>query len=360
MDIFRFVVQAYPSPTHPKYHEWQKATLVLLIANTDPHEAEQKSLDEIYRRGWVPESYDTKDILIEDVIKSEGGELWDAYLEAKKMGMFWIESLDTLPMTGKDNEVWGTGLKLDEEFVDQLIIDSGGHRVTREEAGDYQEKNADYVLAPYILELKQFEQEGLEVPTRQKKIAEIFDRDSLSGPAQELDPYVLEKDGFQEYWDVVGVPIQKKIKAASKQVKSTLSRLGEEKYEGGVILLNTGYLTVPHGFLVAMAEKYAAKDTSSISKVVVISSWTITNGFDTAVNYGFHPREPDCKVLSKLNDTFWKTVERMMTQMMTGDLDASKGMQNPMSPTHFHSGDKAYTFGVPHIESSLPKKKDDT
>ena len=65
---------------------------------------------------------------------------------------------------------------VDESFVDGLISNSGGNRVTREEAGYFAEKNADYILGTYVLELKQFEQEGLDVPTRQEKIAELFSR----------------------------------------------------------------------------------------------------------------------------------------------------------------------------------------
>lgn len=154
---------------------------------------------------------------------------------------------------------------------------------------------------------------------------------------------------------MVGVPVQKRIKAASKQVKSTINRLSENNYIGGVILLNTGYLTIPHKFLVSMAERYASKDTSSISEVIVISSWTVTNGFDTVVNYGFHPHEPSSTDLIKLRDTFWETVNRMMTKMVTGELDISSGMQEPMSPIHFKRDGKAFTFGVPQIESSLRK-----
>jgi len=43
--------------------------------------------------------------------------------------------------------------------------------------------------------------------------------------------------------------------------------------------------------------------------------------------------------------------------MMTGELDISKGVQKPMSPTHFHRTNKVYTFGIPHIEFSLSTKK---
>jgi len=151
----------------------------------------------------------------------------------------------------------------------------------------------------------------------------------------------------------VGVPIQKRVRAASKQVQASITRLGQDQYEGGVILLNTGYLSVPHDFLAAMAERYASKDTSSIKHVIVISSWTITNGFDTVVNYGFHPHNPTCSVISKLKDVYWMTVEKLMTQMATGELETKCGVQQPMSPTHFNHEGEIFTFGVPELETNL-------
>ncbi|OZY86039.1 hypothetical protein CBP51_03135 [Cellvibrio mixtus] len=358
MKIFRFVISAYPSPKHIEFHDWQKATLVIFVAEYYPAPAESKALTLVSERNWLAESFLLKDVLIKDAVQAEGGAVWDAYLKAEREGFFWMESLDALPMTPKKKDVWGTGPQLNEQFIDLLISKAGGRRVTKEEAGNFEEKNADYILGKYVLELKQFEQEGLTVATRQQKIAEIFDAYSSNDLTQKIDPYRLSDDDFQKYWDVIGVPIQKRIKDASKQVKSTISRLGQDEFEGGVILLNTGYLTVPHDFLVAMAERYAKKDTSSISKVIVISSWTITNGFDTVVNYGFHPHDSECPNLLKLHEVFWSTVENLMTQMITGELDVSNGMQKPMSPVHFIHEGTAYTFGVPEIESSLKRNKD--
>lgn len=357
MRVHRFVIKAYPAAEHPKFHQWQKATLVLFVADADPYNAEKKALAELEERCWAPETIDLRDTLIRDSVRDYGDDVWDAYVQAERDGLFWMEHLDSLPMCRKGETLWGTGPKLTEAFVDKMIVDSGGHRVTDEEAGGFVEKNADYVLGKYVLELKQFENEGLKVPSRQKKLAEIFRRYLSEGPVHQIDPYRLSERDFEEYWEVVGVPIQRRIKAASKQVKATIKRLGSDHYQGGVILLNTGYLTVPHDFLVAMAERYAAKDTSAIENLVVISSWTITNGFDTVVNYGFHPHEPTCPDLAKLKETFWSTVEKLMTQMILGELDAESGMQEPMSPTYFNVDGEVFTFGVPQLESSLKGRK---
>lgn len=357
LNVYRFILKAYPTPEHPKFHQWQKATLVLFVADTNSNKAEQKALVELKKRSWIPEAFELSDTLNRDAVRNHGGDVWEAYVHAERDGLFWMESLDSLPMCQKGEVLWGTGPNLTEAFVDNLVIDSGGHRITYEEAGGFVEKNADYVLGKYVFELKQFENDGLAVPSRQQKLGEIFKRYRPEGSVHQIDPYRLSEQDFDEYWEIVGVPIQRRIKAASKQVKATISRLGQGQYEGGAILLNTGYLTVPHHFLVAMAERYAAKDTSTIRRIVVISSWTITNGIDTVVNYGFHPHEPACPDLIKLRDTFWVTVEKLMTQMVTGELDSEGGMQEPMSPIYFNHEGEMFTFGVPYIESSLNARK---
>lgn len=356
--VHRFILRAYPLESHPKFHRWQKATLVLFVADSSPYKAEKKVLDELQVRHWVPESIELRDTLVRNAVMAQGGDVWDAYLQAEIQGMFWMESLDSLPMCMKGEALCGTGPKLTEGFIDKLIVEGGGHRATSEEAGGFLEKNADYIFGKYVLELKQFESEGLSVESRQKKIGELFKHYLSEGAVHQIDPYKLSEDDFNKYWEIIGVPIQKRIKAASKQVKATIARLSPNEYEGGVILLNTGYLSVPHDFLVAMAERYAVKDTSSIKTVIVISSWTVTNGFDTQVNYGFHPHDPICKDLRKLKETFWSTVEKLMTQAITRGLAPEYGMQEPMPPTHFHHEGKVFTFGIPQIESSFDRSKE--
>jgi len=358
--VHRYVLKAYPSKDHPRFHPWQKATVVLFLADVDPHEGEKLALNELTKRHWIPEGFELRDTLIQKKVKAEGGQIWEAYLQAERDGLFWLEHLDSVPMSRKGETLWGTGPRLTETFIDNLISESGGRRVTAEEAGGSLEKlerNADYVLGRYILEAKQFENEGLDVPTRQQKLGELFGQYLAAGNVHRIDPYRLSDADFDKYWGIVGVPVQRRIKDASKQVKATIARLLPGDFEGGVILLNTGYLTIPHDFMVTMAERYAAKDTSAIRTVVVISSWTVTNGFDTVVNYGFHPHEPISPELLKLRDVFWSTVGRLMTEMVQGKLDPETGMQAPMAPVYFNHDGKAFTFGVPEMESSFDRKK---
>lgn len=355
MSIYRFVLKAYPSSTHKDYHPWQRGTLVIFVASDSGIVAEQRMLEELDLRSWTIESFELKDRLIESRVLKTGGEFYEAYLQAEREGFFWLEELDSLPMTQKETDVWGTGVRLNEEFIDDLILLAEGHRVTPEEANEFKEKNADYILENYVLELKQFENEGLEVSTRQAKIAKLFEAYQTNKYVQVIDPYLLNEIDSLKYWDIVGVPVQKRVKSAAKQVKSTLSKLANDNLSGGVILLNTGYLSVPHDHLVEMAERYAAKDTSSIKTVIIMSSWSITNGFDTVVNYAFHPNNSSCPTIQKLRDVFWESVEELMTQMMRGQIDITDGFQEPMSPISFLHNGTRYVYTAPQLKSTLKK-----
>ena len=353
MDVYRFVIKAYPAKAHPKFYEWQKASLLLFVGAMDPLCAQQIALSEVKCRRWIPEKFEDRSTLIRSRVLRQGGEVWDAYAQAEQGEVFFDIELESPAICTKGQELWGTGPELSETFVDSLIEDAGGHRVTAEEADDFKIKNADYVLGRCVFELKQFEKEGLEVKTRQKKIGDIFERYYENEPVCKIDPSILNEKDYIEYCEIVGVPIQKRVKAANKQVKSTLAHMDLEGFSGGVILLNTGYLTMSHDLLVERAERYASKDTSSINYVVVISSWTTTNGFDNQVSYAFHPNNPSSIELKNLQAVFWEKIEGKMTGLIAHGLHASTDVQKPMTPTYFEYKEKVFIFGIPQTVSSF-------
>jgi len=232
-------------------------------------------------------------------------------------------------------------------------IDAGGHRLTKEEAAEFKEKNADYIFREFVLELKILQEEGLSVSTRQSKIASLFASYPSAGPVHQLDPFSLTEEDFEEYLDIVGVPLKKRIQSASKQVKKTIERLGKDKYKGGVILLNTGYTTIPHDFLEYLGDRYASKDTSWISEVITISCWTMTNGFDSSINFSFSPHEPENETIGLLKESFWNNINSVMNEWASGGFMPPQEKQEPMEPVSFQENGKVFTFGVPRLESSM-------
>lgn len=355
MHVQRFVIKAYPQADHPKYYSWQAASILLFVGESNRYKAQQLALDELSMRKWIPEKFLIRDTLIEDLVKAEGGEVWDAYNRAQNGEIFWLEDLEEIPFSTKQELSPMLGPRLSEEFINKVIHDAGGHRLTKEEAADFKEKNADYILEEFVLELKDLQEEGLDVSTRQIKIANIFLKYPTEGPVRKIDPFNLSENDFREYLEIVGVPIKKRIQSASKQIRKTVERLGKENYKGAVILLNTGYSTIPHDFLWFLGKKYAKKDTSSILEVITVSCWTITNGFDTWVNFDFSPHEPENKTINKLKESFWKNIDILMTEWARKGFLPPRQLQQPMKPVSFRQNNQIFTFGVPKIESTLKK-----
>lgn len=355
MHVQRFVIRAYPQDDHPKYYPWQAASIVLFVGESNRYKAEQLALDELSKRKWIPEKFLIRDTLIEDLVTAEGGEVRDAYKRAQKGEIFWLEDLEEIPFSTKQEISPMFGPRLSEEFVDKVIHDAGGHRLTTEEAGNFKEKNADYILEEFVVELKDLQEEGLGVATRQIKIANIFSKYPTEGPVQKIDPFNLSENDFREYLEIVGVPIKRRLRSALKQIKKTIERLSKEKYKGAIILLNTGYSTIPPDFLSFLGKKYTKKDTSSILEIITVSCWTITNGFDTWVNFDFSPHEPENKTIIKLKESFWKNIDILMTEWARNGFPTPQQFQQPMKPVSFRKNERVFTFGVPKIESTLKK-----
>lgn len=355
MDVQRFIVRAYPSEKHEKYFPWQATTVVVLVGENNKEISQRIALKELSKRNWVPEKFIRMDTMIEELVRKEGGDLWEAYKKAQKGEIFWLEDTEEIPFSTKDKPTLMSAPRLTEEFIDRVIEGAGGHRLSKEEAAECLGKNADYILDDFVIELKDLQQEGLSVSTRQKKIAELFSKYPSDGPVQKLDPFILSDTDFKKYMDIVGTPVKKRILAANKQIKSTIKRTGLNNHKGIAILLNTGYSSIPHKFLEYLGNSYASKYTSSVEYVVIISSWTITNGFDSMVKFAFSPHEPDDESIEKLHTSFWKNINELMEEWARTGFMPQNNQQYPMKPISFELEDKHYIFGVPKIESSVPK-----
>lgn len=347
MHVQRFIVRAYPTKDHPEYFSWQAATIVLFVGEDDKERAQRTALEELAKRNWAPEKFIARDTLIEERVHHEGGKVWEAYQQAQAGEIFWRESLEAIPFSTKQNPARLTTPRLSEQFIDRVIENAGGRRLTTEEAAGFREKNADYLLDNYVIELKDLQEEGLEVTTRQEKIAELFAEYPTAGYVQKLDPFRLSETDFDRYCDIVGAPIQKRIHAASKQIRATTERLKPKCYRGTVIILNTGYSTVPHTFLEQLAARYAAKESESIAQVVTVSSWTMTDGFNSEVHFAFSPHESEDKSIDKLKQAFWSAIDALMSEWGRRGFTAAPYDQRPMMPVSFTHEGQVFTFGVP-------------
>jgi len=228
--------------------------------------------------------------------------------------------------------------KITEQFIDNVVSDVGGRRLTEDEKKSGV-KNADYLIGDFVFELKDLQEEGLEKGEHQKKLATLFSGCSPGKTEFAIDPSILSKPDYLKYLDIIGTPIKTHIRSASKQIKDTKMLLNRPDLLGGIILLNTGYGSFPHEAFAEQVERYARKDSKQFFAVVSISVWSHTNGFDSYIFYRFSPEQSEQKEVVALRDGFAKRFEQMMTDVVRGNIPKNTKRASPTKPVAFkHEG----------------------
>jgi len=354
--VQRICVKAKPAADHPDYYDWQTASICMFVPENDKSLAVEKARQELVKRHWEFLEYEDKSTLIEARVKAMGGEVWDAFMEARRGHLFFrvfshhfgagdMEFRPILPA------------RITEAFMDQVIEDAGGRRLREEEkrAGI---RNADYLLGDFIFELKDLQEEGLQKGEHQKRLADLFRRYFPGQTEVVLDPSVLSKSDYLKYLDIIGKPIKTHIKSASKQVKATRELLGRDELGGGVILLNTGFGNFPHETFASQVERYATKDSSQFSAIVSISVWAHTNGFDSYVFYRFSPERPKQQEVVAIQKAFQQRFEQLMTDTITGVLPQTAEVAGPPRPVAFENSGIDFAWIPPRVP--LPWEREET
>jgi hypothetical protein len=350
VQIHRLLFRAHPAKDHPRYFEWQLANVCIFIRENDQQRAIQKAVEKLRSERWKMIEFQGGSTLIEERVRSEGGEVWDAYQEAAAHGSFlraFIEGLGG----DRQNPMVPSVPRITEKFIDKVIERAGGRRLTAEECNHDMSRNADYLLDDRVFELKILEEEGLEVETRQAKLAELFKRPLGPLGTVELDPSTLSRDGQRRYADIVGGTIQNAVKSASKQIRSTKEHLKGEHLRGGVIVVNTGYGTLHPSMLYSLVQRYAAKDTTQVEDVIAISSWMVPgNLFDGTLYFQLEPRTPADPVLAKIAQAFWNCINEFMTEFMRSGMQLSGPSINPLQPVTFEKDGITFTSLPPDAD----------
>ena len=161
----------------------------------------------------------------------------------------------------------------------------------------------------------------------------------------------MSETQWLEYIDILGRPIQNQVKSAAKQLKVSRAKLGSSR--GGVIFLNTGYSSVPHELFDAMVHRYCTKDTRQVDFAISVSSWLLTNGFESEYFVAFDPREGGCAVVSAIRESFWKEEERLMAEWAGRGFLQDGEMLQPIEPIAFSSGGMKFSTQPPTLPSEL-------
>jgi len=215
--------------------------------------------------------------------------------------------------------------------MDHVVNDVGGHRFEE----DGKSRMVDYRIDDWLFELKDLQEEGLLKSGRQAKLARLFRPYATPGDSLRIDPAILTDQEQRKYFDIIASPIQTQVKSASKQIRASRARFSGESLRGGIIFLNTGYGSFPADDFGPLVERYVKKDTTQIEAVLAISTWSVTNGFDSYVYFKAHSSEPEESVVLRLREAFGTRFEQAMTRLVTGRLDQDESLSNPLTPVAF-------------------------
>lgn len=238
--------------------------------------------------------------------------------------------------------------RITEKFIDEVIIEAGGHRLTTEEANPDKTRNPDYKLDNYLIELKDLQKEGLDLDSRRKKLANLLRKSDGMGNLTNIE--------YLNLLDILGSPVKNKVKSAAHQIREAKEFIGDNSIQGALLYVNSGYYTLPHEIFCDIVEKMAKQYQDEINLVMCISNMVDTNGFESMVNFAFHPGKGKNPVESKIHSAFLSRVGLLMNDW------AKEGFKNSINPAvirkpyFFESKGQHFGFEPAPLECSMKKK----
>jgi hypothetical protein len=345
--ISRVWVLAKPSQGNPDYKPWQTANVAVFVKASNREGALKSAREALNREGWEIIRVDLSDRLLEQRVQQQGGEVWNLYQQAQSKG-YGIKVFPKHFGAGPDGIPTIRPPRVTEAFMDQVVTDIGGCRLEADGAT----RLVDYRIEDWLFEMKDLQQEGLSQPDRQKKLADLFQPYMTSDDPIQINPDVLDDTERSRYFDIISSPIQGQVKSASKQIRATKGRLGSTTLRGGIIYLNTGYGSFPEDEFGPLVERYARKDTTQIEALLAISTWSVTNGFDSYVYFRAYPPEPEHGVVQRLREAFSHRFEQAMTRLVTGQLSQSEKLGDPLTPVVFNVDGLDFAWLPPEVPAT--------
>ncbi len=348
--VQEFQIRAYPAQDHILYHEFQTANIVIYVGEDDKAKSLNIAKEKLVEEKWVPIKFVSKSTLIEERVKAEGGPAWEAYQRAKEGEIFFIHFLEEdFAYSSRSGISPFLPPRITEDFIDEVILKAGGHRLTAEEANPDETRNPDYKIDNYLIELKDLQNEGLNVEFRREKLANLLRE---YGGLEKLNNI-----GYGKLLDILGGPIKSKVRSAAHQIRDAREYIGDKSLKGGLLYINTGYYTLPHEIFCEIVEKMAKQYQSEIELVMCISNMVDTNGFESMINFAFYPGKGENPVESKVHSAFLSRVGRLMNDWAK---EGFKNSSNPASirkPHVFESEDEYYGFEPKPLSCSIKKNK---
>ena len=336
--VHQFLLQCRPSLSNRHYHSWQTARVVLFVADYNWKNALHRSSEILAKERWMLIETHRRATLIDEEVRKEGGDVLNAYFTAQVEG-HWIKVFPDHFAAGKKGIAPMRPPRIGEAFVDRVVENAGGRRLSPAETNYQKTRNSDYLVDDFIYELKDLQEEGLEKPERQAKLAELF-RPYHPGKYEiQIDPSILTPEDLFRYAKIVGGPLHKAVRSAADQIKATKLHLRNPELKGGILVLNSGYFSLPHETFVKLLLHYIHNDTSQIESTVCMTVGFTTNGFNNWLNSRFHPSHKASPTEDRLGNSFGEMIGAIMTEWSrAGFKDSEEPVPLPVPIVFEHKG----------------------
>lgn len=239
---------------------------------------------------------------------------------------------------------------ISEADIEDIVILAGGRRA-HPDHHRRKLRGADFLLDDVVIELKALEEDGLDKPERQQRLAAIFREQEPDRPVIVIDRARLPAEAQAVYDRALEGPIRNAVGSARGQLRQSRKELTDTR-ASVLFVLNNGYTALNHDELKALVANRVRHDSSEIDGVIVGGCYFHSDTFDSfffwplqyvaiRVGYAF----PAFDALKAAWDGF---SEQAMTELMIHGhgVGAVKG---PVIDTQFEIDQVTYVKPAPPI-----------
>jgi hypothetical protein len=329
-NVQRIILKAKPAIDNLRYNEWETASVIFFVDEPDKNKALEVVKNKLHDMKWEILYYELKDTLVEERVQEAENIIKEAYAIAKSKKIYYNFIYDNFG-PGKNKSNYLCPPKINEQFIEKVIIDAGGRRLTESEKANSEELNADFIIGDFVIELKSLMEEGFDKDERRKKISNLFSKYYSTSEPIFIDPTILDSSDQRLYTSILSSPVEKKISKAHKQVIETRKRISPN-LKIGLIYLNSGYLSFPHDSFNSEVNRYINKNCHHFDDIITLSISAQTNGFDLYVEFFSDPQKSSNKETKMILDSWNKNAEEIMTKLVRGEI---KDLAKPQKPVSF-------------------------
>jgi len=331
MKVLRVIFEIYNE------QDGQFATAVLFI------QEEQFSVKTIWSIACKNSYIICSDLKIDELIAAKclegSADIGDAYTSAIIKGYH----LKVFPDVGKLSLNPFFVPRFEEEDFKYIIEGLGGRKIPEADV-----KTPDFVVGSVILELKDLQSESLKNRDRQIAIAKLCE--TINTRTIDLQVLIDNNTLSFQYRKLIANTIKNHLKKASDQVKSYA--LNHNVSAAGIIILNTGSLSLSHEVLKPMVEDILKNNTKRISFALVFTQKMQSNGFDLYANYWCEFVGDTPESIKSLREEVNNRVSVKMKKMLTDPSSISKVAES-LRPFSFVVDNKLFYWNPGKVSGEL-------